>query len=756
MSEKRLTLSLNHWLLKLLALVLAMVSGGALVLGGVGWLLEEPVNLYDRLLDDYRYSNLYNFSNRASRALVDRYAWEASGVDAKLYERFFHWGSDVDAAEELEYEFHYTIENDESGKPIVSTLSQDATYAWVDDNAWDIRTGSVTVMPKCDYYPSYKENGAHYKTQAGDSLPPLPEGITDYEYYVVSEGHKANPTNISRPSYSHASAGGEEYTIYRIEYGPYIHYRVNLYMTETQMAAAMNVDGESRILLDFVAEQEQNMMNCLLWGGIGLLIALLWLALTAGRTPRNDTIEAGGLNIIPLDLYLLGAGAGLLTCAVLVVFMTDELIRGSFWNYYESVQDVEFLATLGLMALGGAGAGLIGSMFVMACAAQMKMGGNHWAKNTLVAHCWRFGWKAVVTAWRWCWTLAKGLLRAVVGCFAWMRDLSFRFTALLPLSWQWLIASGCLWILMFLCVLIGLETYSIVTILFGVVVTVLLVLYGAYCFGRLRDTAKKMSQGNLEAKIENRFLRGCFGEFADHLNALGDVCMESARNQIKSERMKSELITNVSHDIKTPLTSIINYVDLLQKTDDAQERAEYLEVLDRQSQKLKKLIEDLMEMSKATSGNVSVEITPTDVTEAVHQALGEFADTLSACGLQVMLRAPEEPLMAACDGKHLWRVLSNTLSNVVKYAMPGTRVYVDVAREGQTVEISMKNISNQMLNISAEELMERFVRGDSSRNTEGNGLGLNIAKSLMEVQGGSLNLVVDGDLFKVILTLPAA
>ena len=264
-----------------------------------------------------------------------------------------------------------------------------------------------------------------------------------------------------------------------------------------------------------------------------------------------------------------------------------------------------------------------------------------------------------------------------------------------------------------------------------------------------------MSGGNLTEKIENKFLLGCFGDLAGHLNDLGDVCVESARQQMKSERMKTELITNVSHDIKTPLTSIINYVDLLRRTDDEAARAEYLAILDNQSQRLKKLIEDLMEMSRASSGNVAVEITPTDVGEALHQALGEFADRLEQRGLTVMTKIPAEPVMAQCDGRHLWRVLSNALSNVVKYAMPGTRVYVDLERKAGMVEISLKNISAQTLNISSDELMERFVRGDASRNTEGNGLGLNIAKSLMEVQGGKLDLVVDGDLFKVILTLNA-
>jgi signal transduction histidine kinase len=326
---------------------------------------------------------------------------------------------------------------------------------------------------------------------------------------------------------------------------------------------------------------------------------------------------------------------------------------------------------------------------------------------------------------------------------------------LLPLSWQWFLATVGLWLVSIVGIFLAYESWSAWPIILCALLTFVVVLYGAYCFGQLRDAARKMSGGNLTEKIENKFLLGCFGDFAGHLNTLGDVCVESARQQMKSERMKTELITNVSHDIKTPLTSIINYVDLLRRTDDEAERAEYLAILDNQSQRLKKLIEDLMEMSRASSGNVAVEITPTDVGEALHQALGEFADRLEQRGLTVMTKIPAEPVMAQCDGRHLWRVLSNCLSNVVKYAMPGTRVYVDLERKAGMAEISLKNISAQTLNISSDELMERFVRGDASRNTEGNGLGLNIAKSLMEVQGGKLDLVVDGDLFKVILTLNA-
>jgi signal transduction histidine kinase len=232
------------------------------------------------------------------------------------------------------------------------------------------------------------------------------------------------------------------------------------------------------------------------------------------------------------------------------------------------------------------------------------------------------------------------------------------------------------------------------------------------------------------------------------------VAAIAAEKQLKSERMKTELITNVSHDIKTPLTSIINYVDLLQQPHTEEEGEQYLEVLSRQSLRLKKLVEDLMDMSKASSGAMTVNITSVDAVEAVNQALGEFSDKLNAANLTPVFRSPDSQLHMLADGRLTWRVLSNLLSNVVKYALPGTRVYVDLLRLDKSVVLSVKNISREALNISAEELTERFVRGDASRNTDGSGLGLNIAQSLMYLQKGNLELTVDGDLFKVTLTFP--
>ena len=750
-----------HWLFKLLALVLAVISGAVLVLGAVGLLLGEG-GYYRRVRHNFVYQEATKFCSQAEKAVFDRFAWEGTDIDPKLFSRFFRWGADVDAVEELEYGFYYEIFDDYEGKLLESNKPPALDSAWSSGRTYDVRRGTVTEMPKAEYYPSYDEfthhiEGLTYTDLTGQPLPILGRGVTDFEYYVVSEDPSVNPGNISVEQYQHAEANGADYTIYRMDYTVYESYWVEICMSEEQLAQLPAADMDQEFIPQVLEKYQELFGPMTIWGGIVLLMSVLWLTLTAGGSPKREDVRPGGLNKLPLDLYLGLAILGAALLAVGVIEMMDSMIRNSAWGNYGDILGMErFWLQVAAMGLCGAGMGGLAALLLMAVAAQMKAGDGYWLKHTCVGLLWRYGWKYGKLAALWCWTGLKKLGRCVVRMFRGMGKVCKRFAEQLPLTWQWLIAGGVLWALMLLCCFMGTWNWEPWLIILGVLVTIPVVLYGAYCFGQLRDAAKKMSGGNLEEKLENRFLMGCFGEFAGHLNALGDTCIEAARQQMKSERMKSELVTNVSHDIKTPLTSIINYVDLLQKTEDEGERREYLQVLDRQSQRLKKLIEDLMEMSRASSGNVAVEITPTDVCEAVNQALGEFADNLERCGLKVMLKTPAEPCMALCDGRHLWRVLGNALSNVVKYAMPGTRVYVDVVKRGQKVEVSLKNISANMLNITAEELMERFVRGDASRNTEGNGLGLNIAKSLMELQGGRLDLMVDGDLFKVILTMNAA
>lgn len=498
--------------------------------------------------------------------------------------------------------------------------------------------------------------------------------------------------------------------------------------------------------------------------GLVLFAALaVFLCSVAGRKPDSTEIKAGGFNALPLDLY----GGVVLASCIALGYLAVEVIRHA--------QDAS--TVLAAMLLLGYGGCVLFVCFCFAFAAQVKMGNWHWLRNSIVGRCISVAleiirgiFHLIPTLWSFALRIVKDIFKVVsalaVLLWSWMKKcltvtgrllkkclvLCEKTLSLLPLTWQWIVVGGVLALMLPISFANDSKGCAV---LWGIA-SLTTILYGANCFGRLLEGAKRMRSGDLESKVEDKYLVGCFREFAGELNGLADVAMVAAQNQLKSERMKTELITNVSHDIKTPLTSIINYVDLLEKPHTEEEQKAYVEVLSRQSQRLKKLIDDLMEMSKASTGNIQVEIGEIDAVEAVTQALGEFSDKLTAAGLTPVFHQSEEDILLLADGRLLWRAMSNVLSNAVKYALPGTRLYVDVSATQDKAIISFKNISGAQLNISAEELMERFVRGDSSRNTEGSGLGLNIAKSLMELQKGQLQLLVDGDLFKVTLVFPRA
>lgn len=271
-------------------------------------------------------------------------------------------------------------------------------------------------------------------------------------------------------------------------------------------------------------------------------------------------------------------------------------------------------------------------------------------------------------------------------------------------------------------------------------------------FDAVRKAARRISQGDLSQPLDIKSLIWIFKTYGQDLNNVSDGIENAVQEKMKSERFRTELITNVSHDIKTPLTSIINYVDLLEKEDIDNEKAkEYLEVLDRQSARLKKLIADLLEASKASTGNLKVNIEALDAAVLISQVAGEYTERFDQKQLEIVLKNETSPVMINADGRHLWRVFDNLMNNIFKYAQEGTRVYIDVIPKDNGAVITFKNISKCPLNISSEELMERFVRGDSSRNTEGSGLGLSIAQSLMQLMNGNMELTIDGDLFKVTL-----
>lgn len=270
-------------------------------------------------------------------------------------------------------------------------------------------------------------------------------------------------------------------------------------------------------------------------------------------------------------------------------------------------------------------------------------------------------------------------------------------------------------------------------------------------FKQIHDATEKIYKGDTDIKLDESLYTGVLKELAIYINDIAGGFSNAIKESLKSERLKTELITNVSHDIKTPLTSIINYVDLLKQENIQNEKAkEYIEVLDNKSQRLKKLIEDLVEASKASSGNIKINKEVLNIKELLNQVTGEFEDKFNSRCLNIISKLPEETVYIKADSRYLYRVLENTYSNVAKYAEENTRVYIDcILEEKNTVAIYVKNISKDELNISADELMQRFVRGDKSRNTEGSGLGLSIAKSLTELQDGTFNIYLDGDLFKV-------
>ena len=279
-----------------------------------------------------------------------------------------------------------------------------------------------------------------------------------------------------------------------------------------------------------------------------------------------------------------------------------------------------------------------------------------------------------------------------------------------------------------------------------------LVLWYCVQLNQLKNGTKKIAGGEPGYQISTKRMTGIFKEQGEQINHISDGITHAIEERMKSERFKTELITNVSHDIKTPLTSIINYVDLLEKEELHNETAqEYLEVLERQSSRLKKLIEDLIEASKASTGNLPVHLERLEAGIFMTQTVGEFEEKTKAAGLDLVIEKPETPVYIMADSRHFWRVIDNLMNNICKYAQSGTRVYINLEVKEAQVSITFRNTSKYPLNISSDELMERFVRGDASRNTEGSGLGLSIANSLMDLMGGTFRLYVDGDLFKVVL-----
>lgn len=450
------------------------------------------------------------------------------------------------------------------------------------------------------------------------------------------------------------------------------------------------------------------------------LIALLSLLLTvisfialmclSGRRPHTEAIIPGPLNKVPFDLLLAAA----ILLEIFVILLAD-----GFFNMLEAIILVAGVAVFPCIVLG----------LSMSLAARIKQ--RNLVKNTVIYRCLHF-----------CGKLLKG---------------AFRMLSTIPLVWRTaLIVAGYMFVEFLMIMLCWWETD--VLLIFWLMtrpVVFAAVLYIALMLRKLQKGGEALASGNLRHYTDTKGLFWDFKRHGENLNSIAVGMNAAVEERLKSERMKTELITNVSHDIKTPLTSIINYADLIGKEPCENEKiTEYSKVLTRQSARLRRLIDDLVEASKASTGNLEVNLAPCDASVFLMQAAGEYEQRLEDAGLTLVTKQPEETVRIMADGRRMWRIFDNLMNNICKYALPGTRVYLNLEPIGDQVMISFKNTSRQQLDIREEELLERFVRGDTSRSTEGNGLGLSIARSLAELQKGELRVFIDGDLFKVILIFP--
>lgn len=449
----------------------------------------------------------------------------------------------------------------------------------------------------------------------------------------------------------------------------------------------------------------------------GLLIVLLW---ASGRRTEGKEAVLPWPDRIFTEVWVLLLVGG---TALLLVLLTEY---ESDWIWAEYQMDSGRLDTLCTMGAAAVTVWLmLAAAFLRTVTVRLRV--RALARTTLLCRVVSFLWKRFSVFFR-----ELPLTWKTVLCFLLYLAAIFAADHLWPLRY-WYPLPGAV---VNLTVLMGLCWWSA-------------------DFGRVRKGTEIIAAGNLNHQIETAHLPADLKGHAEALNNISGGLTTAVNEQMKSERFKAELITNVSHDLKTPLTSIINYVNLLKTTDQTDPRAQtYIEVLDRKSLRLKKLTEDLVEASKASTGVLAVNREKIGMAQLLDQALGEYEEKLEEKRLAVVRTVPEGESYVYADGRHLWRVIDNLLSNCAKYALEGTRVYIELVRGKGTVSLSVKNISREALNVPPERLMERFVRGEESRSTEGSGLGLSIARSLTELQGGTFELAVDGDLFKAVVTLP--
>ncbi len=447
------------------------------------------------------------------------------------------------------------------------------------------------------------------------------------------------------------------------------------------------------------------------------LISFIILMCVAGRRAHTDEIVPGSLYKVPVDLLIFVS---------FIIWCCFFAIGCELLYSYDYIF-VVFCVLFGILSVST----FIGLSMSIATRSKTKT----LFSNTVIGRSFRL----LRNFFKWSWKHITTLFSSI------------------PLIWRTILIVGAVSFLELLVLMICWWETDILCVYWMIekLIVIPLVLYGAIFLRKLQAGGEALAKGDLDHQVDTKIMFWDFKKHGENLNSIGEGMSVAVEKRLQSERMKTELITNVSHDIKTPLTSIINYADLIGKEPcNSEKHKEYAEVLVRKSEHLRRLLDDLVEVSKANTGNLEVELAPCDAGVLLSQAAGEYEQRLESANLELITTQPEKKIMIMADSRRIWRIFENLLGNACKYSLPGSRVYVTLEEIGRVATFTFRNTSASALNISADELMERFVRGDSSRNTEGNGLGLSIARSLTELQNGTMDITIDGDLFKVTLRFP--
>lgn len=596
-------------------------------------------------------------------------------------------------------------------------------------------------------YDVKDENGELLFSNVDGSAVSMTSAIKSIKtYYYINPFYKELPDEepyIDEGIDEVTTASSNHNTIYPAEKEEpeYIRVEIPIELTVYLKSEMAEKDGfyTADKAFDFLHINEKIFSTVFIISAVLSLFLLIFIMCAAGHKTNIEGLHISRFDKCPYELLLLLLGGACAGLVYICVYLFDEVAWDAFYNWEIGAFPIIELCVAATVASALICVFLL-TMLTYTAAVRFKT--KTFIKTTLVYHILRY-----------CWIILKFCGRGVKRFFGFISHTLRK----LPLVWKTVLITAVIAIMLFVCLALacdGEPVFAVFGMLFTIACCILLILV-SIMLKTIKKGTEDIVDGKVQQKIDTKYMIGDVRRHAENINRINDGIANAVEQKMKSERFKTELITNVSHDIKTPLTSIINYVDLLEKEDIDNETAEqYIEVLSRQSARLKKLIEDLLEASKASTGNLPVNLSKLEIGIMLSQALGEYGGKFEKAGLEVVLAKPDEQIFVNADSRHIWRIFDNVFNNIAKYAQPNTRVYMEISRRGNSVETVFKNISREQLNISGEELMERFVRGDSSRNTEGSGLGLSIAKNLAELQNGAFDIQIDGDLFKVKLLLP--